>query len=293
VKLNNPNVPAQDQELTLGSKINTYDVRNPFIINNQAYAPPTGMPFEVRFLQVKVPYTGIPYDRKYFRFKLTNRPNQMWGYIVSAHDEYRTYFLERDLVYIRFRPSKKQAILVGDRFGIYREKGPITHPLNPDRPIGIVSEIIGEVEITSTSNDLATGIILDSYFEIVKGDKICLFTPRDKQIVPSKTHRQLVGTIIQSATRGDTFYGDNHNLENDIVFVDRGECDGMKDGMLVNVYRPVPPTPDPHFGREMAIPDRFLGEAMILKAFDKNSTLLITQSREEIMPGDIFKSVSE
>ena len=58
-------------------------------------------------------------------------------------------------------------------FGIYRDRGPVTHPINPNKPIGWVSEVVGEVEITSTGHELATAIILDSYQEIDRGDKIC------------------------------------------------------------------------------------------------------------------------
>ena len=149
---------------------------------------------------------GIPYDKKVFRYRLSNRPIQLWGYVVSSPEVNKVHFLERDLVYIRFRPSKKQAILVGDRFGIYRDKGPVTHPINPNKPIGWVSEVVGEVEITSTGHELATAIILDSYQEITKGDKICLFVPRGRELVPTKTHRMLTGTILYSASRTETFY---------------------------------------------------------------------------------------
>jgi hypothetical protein len=32
---------------------------------------------------------------------------------------------------------------------------------------------------------------------------------------------------------------------------------------------------------------------MVLKAFEKNSTVLITRSREEVWPGQIIKTVSD
>ena len=182
--------------------------------------------------------------------------------------------------------------MVGDRFGIYRERGPLRHPLNPQVHTGYLSEIIGEVEIISTSHNMVTGIILDSYAGIVRGDKVCLFIPRSREIVPSKTHRMLTGTILASATR-DVFYTETNNLENDIVFIDRGSCDGLKEGLLVNIYRPSRPVKDPFRARYISVPDRYVGEGMVLKAFDKNSTLIITQSREEVVPGDIIKSVSD
>jgi len=295
VRIQPGSVTPDKQDLKPGMTLDLYYQRYPAQLVTQYYKPPTGLPQESEFLITRIPYKGIPYDRKYFRFKMTARPSQIWGYIVSSPEVIKVHFLERDLVYISFRPSKKQAILVGDRFGIYRDRGPVTHPLNPTRPIGYVSEVVGEVEVTSTGNDLATAIILDSYVEIMKGDKISLFTPRERQIVPTKTHRMLTGTILRSASRDEeTFYRDVHNLENDIVFIDRGECDGMKEGLLVNIYRPSHPIADPYFkNRRLALPDAFVGEGMILKAFDKNATMLITRSREEILPGDIFKSVSD
>ena len=281
------------QPLTPGTDVNLYAPRLSSTAFSQDYNAPTGIPEEVRFLVHRVPYNGIPYPAQYFKFKLTPRPTRIWGYIVSSPEVVKQTFLERDLVYVRFRPSKKQVVMVGDRFGIYRDRGPLTHPLNPHRKIGFLSEIVGQIEITSVSSELATAIILDSYEEIGIGDKICLFTPRQREIVPTKTHRMLVGTVLQSATR-NTWYQSVHNLENDVVFINRGECDGMVEGTLVNIYRPSHPIPDPYFpSRYVAIPDRYIGEGMILKAFDKNSTMLITRSREEIEAGDVIKSVSD
>jgi hypothetical protein len=282
----------QYEPLVPGTVLDIYHQRFPFTVMNRNYTPPTGISDDIRFLTKTIPYQGIPYDKKYFKYKLSPRPARVWGYIVSSPEVNKVHFLERDLVYVRFRPSKRQCILVGDRFGIYRDKGPLFHPINPERPVGYLAEVVGEIEITSTGHNLITGIILESYVEIERGDKICLFTPRRKEIVPTKTHRMLTGTILRSATR-NTFYKESINLENDIVFINRGKCDGMEQGILVNIYRPSHPIKDPYFQRRVSIPDRYLGEGMVLKAFKNNSTLLITRSREEILPGDIIKSVSD
>jgi hypothetical protein len=292
IRIKDTKTPPEKQELQRGVRMDLYDVKSQYLVSSQTQLPGTGIPFELRFLTEKTPYKGIPYDKKYFSYKLSLRPTQVWGYIACAPDNYKTYYLERDLVYVQFRPSKKQAILVGDRFGIYRERGPLNHPVDHDRQIGFQSEIVGEIEITSTGNDLATGIILESYVEIVKGDKLCLFTPRDREIIPSKTHRLLTGTILSAATR-DAFMGATYGLENDIIFVDRGECDGMREGMLLNIYRPGHPSADPNFHRRLGLPDKYIGEGMVLKSFDKNCTVIITLSKEEILPGDIIKTVSD
>jgi hypothetical protein len=292
LKLKDGGGAAANEPLTPGAKVNLYDKRVDPAVLTEPYNAPTGIPDDVRFMVSAVPFKGIPYNKRYFKYKITNRPTRLWGYIVSCPDVGKSYFLERDLVYIRFRPSKNQAILVGDRFGIYRDKGPLFHPLNNERPIGHFSEVVGEIEIVSTGSELATGIILESYEEIIKGDKICLFTPRDRQIVPSKTHRLLTGTILCSATRSSAV-GETNNYENDIVFIDRGECDGMQEGTLVNIYQASHPVADPYTTREVSIPDRYVGEGLILKAFEKNSTVLITRSLQEIVPGDLIKSVSD
>ncbi len=293
VRLRETNTTPEKQQLTRGVRIDAYDVKDPYVVFNETHYPPTGLPQELRFRLLKTRYQGIPYDKKFFSYKLQPRPTQVWGYIFASPDDYKSYYLERDLVYIRFRPSKKQAVLVGDRFGIFREKGPVPHPLNPDVSIGFQSEIVGEIEVISTGNDLISAIVLESYVELTKGDKVCLFTPRSRDIVPSKTHRLLTGTILNSAAR-DTFIGDSaYGIENDVVFVDRGDCDGMREGMLLNIYRPSHPEADPHFGRRMTLPDKHIGEGMVLKAFDKNSTVIITLSKQEILPGDIIKTVSD
>lgn len=284
--------PAR-QPLAPGVKINLFAHRTASTVVDEEYSAPTGIPDSVRFLVDKIPRKGIPYEKQYFKYKLSNRPIRVWGYIVSSPEVEKGHFLERDLVYIRFRPSKKQAILVGDRYGIYRDKGPLTHPLNPNRSIGFVSEVVGEIEVTSTGHELATAIVTESFVEIAKGDKICLYAPREREIVPSKTHQLLTGTILESASRQTWFRG-AHNFENDIVFINRGECDGMVEGTLLSIYRPTDRVQDPYFkSRYLSIPDRFVGEGMVLKAFDKNSTVLITRMREEVLAGDVVKTVSD
>ena len=293
IRLKDRTISPEKESLTPGIKVDLFASRPTPKTFSQQYVRPTGIPDDVRFLVNKVPYDGIPYPRQYFTYKLSLRPVQIWGYIVASPEVNKLHWLERDLVYIRFRPSKKQVILVGDRLGIFRDHGPIHHPLNPNRPAGYVSRIVGEVEITSTGNELVTGIIIDCYEEIVRGDKICLFAPRSREIVPTKTHRMLTGTILVSASN-ESYFPRTNNLENDIVFIDRGECDGMREGMLLNIYRPTHPVTDPFFrSRRVATPDTHLGEGIVLKAFEKNSTVLITRSREEIVPGDIIKSVSD
>jgi hypothetical protein len=293
IRLKDRTVTPDKESLTPGMKIDLFASKSTMDTVNQQYLRPTGIPDDVRFFINNVPYEGIPYPRRYFTYKLSSRPISIWGYIVSSPELNKNHYLERDLIYIRFRPSKKQAILVGDRLGIFRDQGPLHHPLNPNRPTGYYSRIVGEVEITSTGNELITGIIIDSYEEIVRGDKICLFAPRPREIVPTKTHRMLTGTILASATK-DSYWLRTNNLENDIVFIDRGECDGMQEGILLNIYRPTTPIPDPYYrSRRLATPDTHIGEGMVLKTFEKNSTVLITRSREEIIPGDVIKSVSD
>jgi len=295
ISIKNTAGAPEKQPLTPGTRIDLHHHRTDTRMVNDAYAPPTGIPDDVRFLVNRIPRKGIPYEKQYFRYKLSMRPTQLWGYVVGSPDPFKDQFLERDILYIRFRPSKKQVVMVGDRFGVYREKGPLNHPLNPDRKIGYMSEIVGEIEITSTGHDLVTGIVLESFVELAKGDKISLYAPREREIVPTKVHRMLTGTILISATRFvDSSSVDSLNLEKDIMFIDRGECDGMKEGTLVNIYRASHPIADPYFrSRWLNTPDRYVGEAMILKAFEKNSTILITRSREEVIPGDIIKSVSD
>jgi len=287
---NSPNM--RDSELFQGTKVFLYDTKHPRGAADEPYNPPTGLPDDVRYLINKVPLEGIPYDKQYFRYRLSKEPTVPWGYIVSGVERNKERFLERDLVYVRFRPSKKQVILVGDRFGIYRDRGPLYHPVNVEREIGYLTVVVGEVEITSTGHDLITGIVLESFVEIERCDKVCFYVPRLRQLVPTKTHKLFTGTILVSAGR-EANASTAINLENDIVFVDRGECDGVRDGTLVNVYRPSEPVMDPYFPRWVAPPDAYLGEGIVLKAFEKNSSLLITRSREEIVPGDIIKSVSD
>ncbi len=99
---------------------------------------------------------------------------------------------------------------------------------------------------------------------------MCLFTPRDRQIVPSKTHRLLTGTnVLTMAGRDIGTLMAPGGLENDVVFINRGECDGMKEGCTSHIPSrparrgPVLPEPQTRYTR------RVVGECMVLKAFEK------------------------
>lgn len=294
VRIDENSAKPENAPLDPGSKLNLYHDRFSFNIMNQSYEPSTGVPIQYRTMVTKIPYKGIPYDKKMFRFKLSNRPMRNWGYIVAGAEATKEQFLDRDLLYVRFRPSKKQAVLVGDRFGVFRERGPLRHPINPSKTIGHLNEVIGELEVVNTGHELATAIVLELYEPIRRGDKICLFVPRRREIVPTKVHRMLTGTILYSATKQFMFNRDSINFENDLMFVDRGEKHGMKEGMLLNIYRTTHPATDPFFpGKRLNLPDKYVGEGMIIKVDDKNSMMLITRSRQEVKPGDVFKSVSD
>jgi translation initiation factor IF-1 len=189
------------------------------------------------------------------------------GFIIKSYDN-RVLISEGDKVLISL--SKKD-VKVGDIFSIYRESEAVKHPLT-GKFIGYKIDILGEVEIINLKKEEVGGKIKRSFSYISPGDKIQSFKFPSDEIILKKCESPLEGVIIAVAPSIDQF------AEYNIVYIDKGESQGVKRGNIFTVYKKK--------GKEI---EKKKGKLLILSTQKDTSTALIIESREPMKVGELIR----
>lgn len=149
------------------------------------------------------------------------------GYIVDSPSD-KTIIGKGDYAYIK----TDNPVKIGEKFYVIRSAGKVTHPKSGD-VLGYLVEMLGvvkvvnqdanetKVQITDSFSDIFTGSLLDSYYEI-EPPFLTEETPRKPNIngyiVATKELRLLTGKW-------------------DIVYIDKGEGEGLKAGDLFSIIQ--------------------------------------------------------
>lgn len=197
------------------------------------------------------------------------------GLIIDAIDN-RIMLGSGDTAFVK--PGRGETVVPGDVYNIYRTDVPITHPIT-GLPAGHRVIELGQLEIVELNRDVVTARILDAYQEIRRGDRLLPFKERSKEIVVTDLERNVDGYIID-AKNGQLSLG-----MNDIIYIDRGEKDGMFPGTTLYISRSRKAT-DLAIGRDIELPDIRLGVAVVIKTYETTATAIITNSGETIQHGD-------
>lgn len=199
------------------------------------------------------------------------------GKIVDQIDD-RIIIGEEDTVF--FTMSKSVNVQIGDVFTIYRIDKRIDHPIKLKR-IGYKINLVGEIKTTEANvlksgKIVYTGEIIDSTGEIAVGDSLIPMSRQDLTITMKPSSLDLSGYIIESQEER-TILG-----QESICYIDLGIKHGVKPGHSFSVYRKSKDARN--------LPPYFIGNMLVLKVEDNNSTALITNSLREIRIGDVIKS---
>lgn len=196
------------------------------------------------------------------------------GSIVGSKLE-RKMFGQYDEVYVKTVEDAQ----VGQRFTIFRTEGKLKH-LVTGETLGYNIKVLGEVEITEKDKETAKAKITKSYDVIKKGDRLKPVESATTEIVLKSSEQQLEGYIV--ATQ------ENLKLtgEGQIVYIDKGISDGIREGNIFTVYRPAKKFKEEISGEEVESPIEIIGKLVVIKARENVSTALITKSKKEITTGD-------
>lgn len=183
----------------------------------------------------------------------------------------------RDLLYLRL--NEPGSVAPGDLFTIYKRLHTVHHPAT-GHYLGYLVNRLAVVQVTQTDKTLTTVQIVHAYAPVSPGDPVMKFVPpgHDDATAMEPAAGDLEGQIVELQSNMGSL---NLVAQGNIVYLDRGQQDGMTPGIRMNVLR-----------SGGSLPQRIVGELKILSVEDRTATALITKSTAHILRGDQFRAKS-
>lgn len=204
--------------------------------------------------------------------------------IIFDSPETRTIFGIGDIVYINI--GGKEGVKVGDKFTIYKTLRSVTHPIT-DKNMGVLIEILGELEVKEVREDSSTANIIESFTTIEIGNKL---KDREDMTVPmidpaAKIEpKDIKGYIIDTKDQRETV------AAGDIVYIDVGIDSGVSAGDIFTILKSEGQIEKEakKWGKIKA-PKIIIGNLQVIKPKEKVSTAIISESRKEIAIGEMIE----
>jgi LysM repeat protein len=184
--------------------------------------------------------------------------------------EPKTIFGYDDVVYVSI--ESRDDVQVGERFLIYRPMKNVKHPRNGD-DYGRLIRPLGILQITSVKPGEPITARITLSFDAIEKDS--LLTPYQEPALvfqPAvKREKDLAGYILEVVD------GRTINAQIDIVYIDKGEEDGVEPGDRFSVFG----QPE-----EADMPKKLIGEVQVFLVKKATATAVVRKSTEALARGD-------
>ena len=160
--------------------------------------------------------------------------------------------------------------------------------MDPDTQefLGINADDVGSAEILDMEEDIATMMLTRVTQEARIGDR--LFPSEERAItstfMPSEPEEDINGVILD-IPRGVTQIG-----QFDVVTLNKGARDGLKDGNVLAVYKTGETVRDRVTGENVKIPDERAGLLMVFRTYEKLSYGLVLQATRSLAVQDKIRN---
>jgi len=230
-------------------------------------------PYRIGYTQPK----GIRSRRISF---VTKRELEESGLISAAFEE-KLMLSSYDKAYARFRTATP--VKPGQQYVIYRTESKVVHPIT-GQLFGYITAIIGTGRVTAIDSNAATLIIADTFEPIERGALLGPWNERLMgQVVRRPNQRAMDGYIIAAPRDELTEIGEHH-----LVFIDRGQQDGVQEGNVFTVVRSGDPyRMEPNLAqRDPNLPKEDVGTLLVVDVKEHACAALVTRSFRELYMGD-------
>ena len=218
-----------------------------------------------------------PIDRVGFLRKTPTPPN---GSIFKVQYD-KGMIGQGDLVYIR--PNGQAPLTLGGRYTIYRTMAPYRDE-KTKRIIGTQHYLTGMAEIKSIQAEYVTALVVKSYRDIKIGDELMPYQERSPKITLIPSPANVTGTILV-AEEQEELIGTNF-----VAFIDKGLQDGIRPGQQYRIFDTEKITIEDGKASKSTTTKIDFATFLVLFAEPNTSTILVTQSKKNITPGDAFHS---
>ncbi|HTV19028.1 MAG TPA: LysM peptidoglycan-binding domain-containing protein [Polyangiaceae bacterium] len=229
----------------------------------------------------------------------------VWGQVVGAREE-RQLLTDDNHIYMILRPGVE--VKPGQQMTIFQPSRVPPAPAGARRPPGKIIAFKGTVKIESWDAEkrVATGQLIESLDIIERGASVGPVGRRYYVVPPAASQVDLRARVLTS------MYPHLIMGRDQVVFLDRGENDGIQPGNRLFVVRRgdtwrqtllttttmastriLMDSPDgmefeatPLDGDDEMFPEEVVAELRVIRAHKYSSLALITESSEEVEPGD-------
>ncbi len=140
---------------------------------------------------------------------------------VRYSREEKALLSQTDEVYIEFKTARR--VKAGDLYLLYRVEEEVEHPVT-GKDLGYKVRYLGVARVTSTDTEENRAVILRSFEEVERGDRVAPFAPVARTVPPVRNAVNVSGNIV--ATFSDMgMLGEYH-----YVVLDRGSDHGVAAG---------------------------------------------------------------
>ncbi|MCF6783595.1 LysM peptidoglycan-binding domain-containing protein [Stutzerimonas stutzeri] len=166
-------------------------------------------------------------------------------------------------------------------YGIFRQGKTYIDPETGEF-LGINADDVGSAEIVDMEGDIATMMLTRVTQEARIGDRLFASEERavNSSFMPSEPEEELNGLILD-VPRGVTQIG-----QFDVVTLNKGARDGLKDGNVLAVYKTGETVRDRVTGENVKIPDERAGLLMVFRTYEKLSYGLVLQATRSLAVQD-------
>lgn len=160
-----------------------------------------------------------------------------------------------------------------DKVGIFRASTQFVDPVTNEF-LGLEAKSIATTAIAAINNEVITLTILRSNEEVRQGDRLLNTEDRiiNSTFMPSKPDYDIRGQMI-SVNTGVANIG-----QYNVVVVNRGERDGLKEGNVLAIYKDGGIVRDPYTKEKIELPAERAGIMMVFRVFEKLSYGLILKA---------------
>lgn len=180
---------------------------------------------------------------------------------------------QHDALYLKL--DNPHDVAPGDLYTVYRRVRKVFHPATGEY-LGFVVIRLAVVKVTQVDHALTTVQVVRSYGVIAPGDPVMRFVPPVSSEESSQVSdmAELRGMIVElQADKPMTLVS-----QFDVVYLDRGKGDGLRNGDLLELHR-----------HSQGLPPRKIGQLKVIATEDRTATAMIQNATTRVMKGDRFK----
>ena len=197
------------------------------------------------------------------------------GSIFKVKDD-KVLISAGDLLYIK--PENNSNFTPGTKYIVFRTLEPLINK-DTEALIGYQHYLTGIVEIQKIEPLYVIAKVIKSFKEIAVTDLLMPYTPKSSQIPVIESVKGIEGTIVASDEKR-AIIGDNT-----VVFIDKGETDGMNPGQFYSIFYQEKKNISPDIKEEIYLDPVDFGKVFVLYTEQTTSSVLVTKSDKSINIG--------